>query len=73
MTQALAAAGYTMGEPGNNTGGAELTTSVVYYVAGDAAAQSVATRSPPTLGGLQIEAMPTRRRSTRVSARRPCS
>ena len=58
MTQALAAAGYTMGEPGNNTGGADLTTSVVYYAPGDAAAQAVALSVAQALGGLTTEAMP---------------
>ena len=58
MTQALAAAGYTMGEPGNNTGGADLTTSVVYFAPGDAAAQSVALSVAQALGGVTTEAMP---------------
>jgi hypothetical protein len=58
MTQALAAAGYTLGEPGNNTGGTALTTSVVYYAPGDAAAQSVAQSVALDLGGLTTEAMP---------------
>jgi hypothetical protein len=58
MTTALQTAGYTMGAPGNNTGGADLTTSVVYYAAGDAAAQSVAQSVANDLGGLAIEAMP---------------
>ena len=58
MTQALAAAGYTMGEPGNNTGGADLTTSVVYFAPGDTAAQSVALSVAQALGGLTTEAMP---------------
>ena len=65
-------AGYTMGEPGNTT--ATLDASVVYYVAGDAAAQAVATPSPREMGGLQVEpSAVASRRSTRVSARRPCS
>ncbi len=58
MTQALATAGYTMGEAGNNSGGADLTTSVVYYAPGDAAAQSVALSVAQALGGLTTEAMP---------------
>jgi hypothetical protein len=58
MTQALAAAGYTMGEAGNNTTGADLTTSVVYYAPGDAAAQAVALSVAQSLGGLTTEAMP---------------
>ena len=58
MTQALAAAGYTMGEAGNNTGGSDLTTTVVYFAPGDAAAQAVAQSVALDLGGLTTEAMP---------------
>jgi hypothetical protein len=58
MTQALAAAGYTMGEAGNNSGGADLTTSVVYYAPGDVAAQGVALSVAQALGGVTTEAMP---------------
>jgi hypothetical protein len=58
MTQALAAAGYTMGEAGNNSGGADLTTSVVYFTPNDAAAQAVAQSVALDLGGLTTEAMP---------------
>ena len=58
MTTALQTAGYTMGEPGNNTAGT-THDSVVYYAAGDAAAQAVAKSVADELGGVQIEPMPT--------------
>ena len=58
MTTALQTAGYTMGEAGNTTGG-QLNLPAVYYTAGDAAAQAVATSVATQLGGVQVEAMPT--------------
>ena len=41
-----------MGEPGNTDGRARSTTSVVYYVAGDAAAQAVAASVAADMGGV---------------------
>jgi hypothetical protein len=58
MSTALQNAGYTMGTPGNTTG-EKLTTSVVYYVAGNAAAQAVASSVATDMGGLQVQEMPT--------------
>ena len=57
MTQALAGAGYTMGEPGDATG-EDLATSIVYYLDGDANAQAVAGLVAADMGGLQTAAMP---------------
>jgi hypothetical protein len=59
MTTALQTAGYTTGEPGNDNRGADLATSVVYYVAGDVNAQAVAQSVANALGGLAIEPMPS--------------
>ena len=47
-----------MGEPGNNTTGTNLDASVVYYVAGDAAAQAVAQSVATAMGGIQVMEMP---------------
>ena len=57
MTQALQGAGYTMGAAGNTTE-AQLTASVVYYVAGDANAQGVATQVATDMGGIATAEMP---------------
>lgn len=57
MTQALQGAGYTMGTAGNTTE-AQLTTSVVYYVAGDANAQGVAAQVAADMGGITTAEMP---------------
>lgn len=57
MTAALQGAGYTTGEPGNNTG-PNLDASVVYYVAGDLAAQAVAQSVAADMGGIQVAEMP---------------
>jgi hypothetical protein len=57
MTQALQGAGYTTGTAGNSTG-EQLTASVVYYVAGDAAAQAVASSVATDLGGVATAEMP---------------
>jgi len=58
MSTALEGAGYTMGEPGNTNGG-QLSASVVYYVAGDTAAQAVANTVAKDMGGISVEEMPT--------------
>jgi LytR cell envelope-related transcriptional attenuator len=58
MTTALEAAGYTMGTAGNTTG-EQQETSVIYYVAGDPAAQAVAQSVATDMGGLQIAEMPS--------------
>ena len=58
MSTALQTAGYTMGTPGNTTG-QKLTTSIVYYVDGDASAQGVAALVAADMGGLQTAPMPT--------------
>jgi hypothetical protein len=58
MTTVLEGAGYTMGEPGNSTG-AQLDTSVVYYVTGDPAAQAVAASVATDMGGLTATDMPS--------------
>ena len=61
MSTALMSQGYQgVGEPGNATGGG-LDTSLVYYVAGDAAAQAVAQSIANDLGGVQVAEMPTPR------------
>jgi hypothetical protein len=57
MTTVLEGAGYTMGTPGDSE--QRLDTSVVYYVAGDAAAQAVAQSVATDMGGLQIAEMPS--------------
>lgn len=57
MTQALQGAGYTMGAAGNSTE-AQLTASVVYYVAGDANAQGVAAQVAADMGGITTAEMP---------------
>ncbi len=57
MSTALAAAGYTMGTPGDASG-ENLTASVVYYVDGDATAQAVAALVAADMGGLQVAPMP---------------
>jgi hypothetical protein len=57
MTQALQGAGYTMGTAGNSTAG-QITASVVYYVAGDANAQGVATQVAADMGGIATAEMP---------------
>ena len=59
MSTALTTQGYQgVGEPGNATGGG-LDVSLVYYVAGDAAAQAVAQSIATDLGGVQTAEMPT--------------
>jgi hypothetical protein len=58
MSTALQTGGYTMGTPGNSTG-EKLTTSIVYFVNGDANAQGVAALVAADMGGLQTAAMPT--------------
>ncbi len=58
MTTALEGAGYTMGTAGNSTA-EQLATSLVYYVAGDPAAQAVAQSVATDMGGLQIAEMPS--------------
>ena len=61
MSTALTSEGYQgLGEPGNATGGG-LDVSLVYYVAGDAAAQAVAQSIANDLGGVQAAEMPTPR------------
>lgn len=57
MSTALQGAGYMMGTPGDATG-EDLATSVVYYVAGDTAAQAVANTVARDMGGLQVAEMP---------------
>jgi hypothetical protein len=57
MTQALAGAGYTMGDPGD-ANGPDLTATIVYYVDGDANAQAVAGLVAADLGGVQSGPMP---------------
>ena len=51
MSTALEGAGYTMGTAGNSNG-EQLATSVVYYVAGDVAAQAVAASVAADMGGV---------------------
>ena len=73
MSTALTSEGYQgLGEPGNATGGG-LDVSLVYYVAGDAAAQAVAQSIANDLGGVQT---PRCRRHGRPKAApsgpRPC-
>jgi hypothetical protein len=58
MTTVLEGAGYAMGEAGNTTG-AQLDTSVVYYAAGDVAAQAVAASVATDMGGLAVSEMPS--------------
>jgi hypothetical protein len=58
MTAALQGAGYTTGEAGNNTTGTNLDATIVYYVAGDAAAQAVAQSVATDMGGVQVQEMP---------------
>jgi hypothetical protein len=58
MSTALQTAGYTMGTPGNTTA-EKLSTSIVYYVNGDANAQGVAALVAADMGGLQTAPMPT--------------
>ena len=58
MTTALEGGGYTMGTAGNSTA-EQLATSLVYYVAGDPAAQAVAQSVATDMGGLQIAEMPS--------------
>ena len=61
MSTALSTEGYQgLGEPGNATGGG-LDASIVYFVAGDVAAQAVAQSIANDLGGVQIAEMPTPR------------
>jgi hypothetical protein len=57
MTTVLQGAGYTMGTAGDSE--QRLETSLVYYVAGDAAAQAVAQSVATDMGGLQIAEMPS--------------
>lgn len=57
MSTALTTAGYTLAEPGNSTG-AQLTETVVHYVAGDANAQAVAAMVAAELGGKATSEMP---------------
>jgi hypothetical protein len=57
MSTALQTAGYTMGTPGNSTG-EQLATSIVYYVAGDAAAQAVASSVATDMGSIAVAEMP---------------
>jgi hypothetical protein len=57
MSTALQTAGYAMGTAGNSTG-EQLATSLVYYVAGDAAAQAVAASVATDMGGLAVSEMP---------------
>jgi hypothetical protein len=57
MSTALQTAGYTMGTPGNSTGGT-LDTSVVYYAIGDVTAQGVATAVATDMGGITVAEMP---------------
>lgn len=59
MTTVLQGAGFTMGEPGNNTSGTNLDASVVYYTVGDAAAQAVAATVAGDIGGVTIAEMPS--------------
>ena len=58
MTTALQGAGYTLGEAGNNTTGTNLDASVVYFVAGDPAAQAVAQSVATDMGGIAVMEMP---------------
>lgn len=61
MSSALTTEGYEgVGEPGNSTG-EQLSSSVVYYVATDAAAQAVAQTLAADLGGASVEPMPAER------------
>lgn len=61
MGAALATEGYEgVGEPGNSTG-EQLSSSVVYYVATDPAAQAVAQTLATDLGGVTVEPMPAER------------
>lgn len=58
MSNALEGAGYTTGEPGNSTG-ERLDRSVVYFAAGDTAAEAVARTVARDMGGIAVEEMPT--------------
>lgn len=64
MSTALVTAEYQgVGEPGNATG-SNITTSVVYYVSGDTAAQAVATSLARDLGVDAPQVMPETRPAT---------
>ena len=58
MTDTLALAGFTMGEPTNASTG-QIEESVVYYDPGIAAAQDVADSVAVVMGGLVVETVPT--------------
>jgi hypothetical protein len=58
MTDTLALAGFTMGEPTNATSG-QIEESIVYYDPGIAAAQDVADSVALVMGGLEVETVPT--------------
>jgi len=61
MSTALTTEGYQgVGDPGNGSG-EDQDTSVIYYVAGDAAAQAVAQSIAADFGGVAAEAMPAER------------
>jgi LytR cell envelope-related transcriptional attenuator len=61
MSSAITTEGYEgVGEPGNSTG-EQLSATVVYYVATDAAAQAVAQTLATDLGGVSVEPMPAER------------
>ena len=58
MTDTLALAGFTMGDPTNATSG-QLEDSIVYYDPGIAAAQDVADSVAIVMGGMSVEPVPT--------------
>ena len=58
MTDTLALAGFTMGEPTNATSG-QIEDSIVYYDPGIAAAQDVADSVAFVMGGVVVETVPT--------------
>lgn len=58
MTDTLALAGFTMGDPTNATSG-QLEDSIVYYDPGIAAAQAVADSVALVMGGLTVESVPS--------------
>ena len=58
FSTALQAKGFTLGTPADASG-PNLAQSIVYYTAGDAAAQQVAASVAALLGGIPVEVMPT--------------